>query len=324
MTPPLLVALVGPTASGKSALALHLAEALAGEVVSCDALQLRQGLPILMAKPTQAERERVPHHLIDVLPLTQAGTAARYTELADAVIAELRRRQRTVILCGGTGLYLRALTRGLFQGPPANPAFRQALRAEAQVEGAPALHARLQQVDPVAAMRIAPADYVRIERALEVFAATQIPISRLQAESQAQGPRYRVLGIGLDPGVDALRTRIWSRAAQMIKEGVVAEVAAVAARHPDLLYPPLGYELVLRHLAGSLALPALTQELAVLTTHYARRQRTWFRKEPDLRWFRSAEQIPIDALRRALASQYDEGARDPAAQDEALRAWQRG
>ena len=107
-------------------------------------------------------------------------------------------------------------------------------------------------------------------------------------------------------------------------ESFGTEVAEVAARHPDLLYPPLGYELVLRHLAGSLALPALTQELAVLTTHYARRQRTWFRKEPDLRWFRSAEQIPIDALRRALASQYDEGARDPAAQDEALRAWQRG
>ena len=284
----LLLGVVGPTAAGKSALALRLAEALDGEVVSCDALQIRAGLPILTAKPTAADEERVRHHLVGTLPIDQPATAAQYAAQADAAIAEIHGRDRSVIVCGGTGLYLRALRDGLFLGPGGDPALRAELRAVVAEHGLPALHARLQAVDPPAAARIAPADYVRIERALEVFQLTGRPISDWQADSQRErqrGPRYRMLLVGVDPGTTVLRTRITQRVEAMVTAGVVAEVEAALLAHGPLRYPPLGYEQVRRHLAGELPLPAMVAEIAQKTAQYARRQRTWFRSEPQIhRW----------------------------------------
>lgn len=293
VSPRLLLGIVGPTAAGKSALALQLAEELGGEVLGCDALQLRAGLPILTAKPTPAELARVPHHLFGVLPIEQPATAAQYAGLADAAIADIHARRRAVILCGGTGLYLRALRDGLFPGPGGDEALRAELRAQAEAHGLPALHARLQAVDPAAAARIAPADYVRIERALEVFLLTGRPISAWQAESQSErrrGPRYRLLLIGVDPGPEALRARIAGRVEAMLAAGVVAEVAASLSACGPLRYPPLGYEQVRRHLAGELDRTALATELLHKTAQYARRQRTWFRSEPEItRWLPGGE-----------------------------------
>lgn len=302
----LLIAVIGPTASGKSALALTLAEAAGAQVLSCDALQARAGLPILTAKPAPDELARVPHHLVGVWPVDQPATAAQYVQRADAVLAQLRERGTPAVLCGGTGLYLRALCDGLFEGPPADAAWRQRLRAEAEASGLAALHARLAAVDPEAARRIAPADYVRIERALEVHAQTGRPISELQRESQQRlaeaGPRYRVLRIGLDPGMERLRQRIEARARAMVEAGLVAEVEQALAVHGPLRFPPLGFDLAMRHLRGELTKEQLVADLARETGQYARRQRTWWKREPDVRWFADAADVPVAELVATLRS----------------------
>lgn len=299
VSPRLLLGVVGPTAAGKSALALRLAEELGGEILGCDALQIRAGLPILTAKPTAAETARVPHHLIGVLPIDQPATAAQYAALADAAIAQVQARARPVIVCGGTGLYLRALRDGLFLGPGGDPALRTELRAQVAAHGLLALHARLQAVDPTAAARIAPADYVRIERAIEVFELTGRPISAWQADSQRErqsGPRYRLLLVGVDPGPEALRRRIAARLETMLAAGLLAEVQDALLGHEPLRYPPLGYDQVRRHLAGELPLPAMVTEIVQKTAQYARRQRTWFRSESAIdRWVPSAD-APSAAL----------------------------
>lgn len=297
-----VVVVVGPTAGGKSALALRLAEAMGGEIVNCDALQVRAGLPLLTAKPTAADQSRVPHHLYGTLPPSPAASAAQYAALADQTMQILADRRCPAILCGGTGLYLRALLDGLFEGPPKNPALRARLRAQVESEGLPALHARLAAVDPQAAARIAPADYVRIERALEIYEGSGKPQSHWFAEHAAQralGPRYSTLGIALDPGVDEVRTRIGQRVDQMLAQGLLSEVAAQRATGilPDA---PLGYDLVCQHLDGALPLADLRTQLAQQTAQYARRQRTWFRRDPSLTWYRDADQVPIADIAAAV------------------------
>lgn len=297
-----LVVVVGPTASGKTELALRIAEALAGEIVGCDALQIRAGLPILTAKPTDDEQARVPHHLIGSLPTSPAASAAQYVALADAALAALARRNCPAVLCGGTGLYLRALCEGLFPGPAADPALRASLRAEAAAHGWPMLHARLAEIDPQAASRIHPTDPVRIERALEIYAQSGKTQSQWFAEHAAEracGPRYRTLRIALDPGPDQGRARIAARTEQMFARGLLDEVAAQRT-HGPLCDAPLGYDIACQILDGSLSLDAGKLQLVQQTAQYARRQRTWLRKEPDLLWYRSADEIPVATLLSTL------------------------
>lgn len=294
-----LLCVVGPTAAGKTALAIALARAAGGEVLSCDALQIRRGLPVLTSKPTREELALAPHHLVGVLPLAVSANAARYTELAEEALLGAARRATRLIVCGGTGLYLRALGQGLFAGPAADADFRAALRAESAAIGVPALHRRLGEVDPEAAARIEPADYVRIERALEVHALSGRPISQWQAEGRARGPRRALRIIGLDPGKEALLSRITARAEAMIDAGVADEVAQVEAVFRDgLSQPPIGYGSVGRYLRGELNRQALRDALAAETAQYARRQRTWFRKEPGVRWYTDAAEVPINELLR--------------------------
>lgn len=303
-----LVAVVGPTAGGKTELALRIAARIGGEIVGCDALQIRGGLPLLTAKPTPEELARAPHHLIGVLPPDEPATAARYAELADTVIADIVRRGRVPIVCGGTGLYLRALRDGLFAGPAGDRELRAQLRAEAGVRGVAALHAQLATVDPAAAVRIGPMDYVRIERALEVYKLTGRPISDWQEDSRLEllrGPRYRVLHLGLDPGHEELRRRITRRAAAMLEGGVITEVESALAANGLPRFPPLGFSEVQRHLSGELTREALLAELAQKTAQYARRQRTWFRSEPVVRWAADADEISPDAIASELAADAD-------------------
>lgn len=293
-----IVAVVGPTGSGKTRLAIAVAQALGGEVLGCDALQVRTGLPVLTAKPGPDELAQVPHHLIGVLPLDQAATAARYAALADEVLAQLAARGRPAVLCGGTGLYLRALCDGLFAGPPADPALRSELRQRAQTLGIAALHQQLAEVDPVAAARIGVADYVRIERALEVFLQTGRTLTDWFAEHQAErahGPRYHTVRIALDPGPEPLRQAIAARVQHMLDAGLLDEVARQRELGP-LSDPPLGYDLVGQHLDGTLSLDELRVQLAQQTAQYARRQRTWFRREEAVSWYPTPESVPIQEL----------------------------
>lgn len=290
---PLLV-IVGPTASGKSALALRLAEYFQAEIVACDALQVRAGLPLLTAKPTLEEQARIPHHLIGAFPADEPATAARYAESADRAIADIMSRGRRVILCGGTGLYLRALCEGLVATPPADSDLRARLRKEAEEQGLATLHARLSAIDPESAARIAPADYVRIERALEVYEQSGRTLTDWHREHQAeraQGPRYQTIRIGLDPGPERLRERIAVRTKEWLAQGLGQEVADFAAVAGPMRFPPLGYEQTLRYLAGLIDAESLQLEICQKTAQYARRQRIWFRSEPDITWFANVQEV---------------------------------
>jgi tRNA dimethylallyltransferase len=275
------VAILGPTASGKSGLALALAEHRGGEIVCCDSQQVYIGMDVGTAKPTAAERQRVPHHALDLVTPDQPFHAARWADLARAAIHAIAGRGRLPIVVGGTGLYYRALVAGLFEAPPADPAIRARHREEAARDGVAALHARLAAIDPDAATAIRPGDLVRISRALEVYEQTGVPISTLRR--QAAAPRDLAPTVLLiDPPLDVLRPRIATRVADMLAAGFLDEVQALrAAGYGPTLKPlqALGYRQLGEVLDGKLTLAAATDETIRATVQYARRQRTWFRGE---------------------------------------------
>src|SRR5438876_7994342 len=221
-----LVCIVGPTASGKSALALDLAERLGAEIVSADSRQIYRDLDIGTAKPTAAERARIRHHCLDLVAPDEAFDAARVRDAARAAIADIARRGHAALVVGGTGLYVRALLRGLCPAPPRAPA----LRATLAQEDAPALHRRLGVLDPVAAARIAPTDARRIVRALEVALVSGVPLSRWQAEHRLAEPAYDALVIGLARPTAELDARIAARARAMLEAGFLDEVRALRRR----------------------------------------------------------------------------------------------
>lgn len=279
-----LHAIVGPTAAGKTQLALQWAERWKAHILVCDAFQIRWGLPLLTAKPLPEEQRRVPHHLLGAFPLLAPLSAMDFAQAADEVLARLLEEGTPVLLCGGSGLYLRALVHGLFQGPKANPALRQQLQEQAHREGLPALYRQLQQVDSLSAVRIHSSDQLRIIRALEVFLQTGKPLSAWHQEDQKQTPKYNLKYIGVDPGPTELRRRIEQRTQAMFHLGVTEEVAQVHAQYGALPYVPLGYQSVLRYLQGQRDLIATQQQICVETAQYAKRQRTWFRTLP-IQWF---------------------------------------
>ena len=288
-----LVAIVGPTASGKSALALRLARERFGEIVSCDSLQVYRGFDIGSAKATRDEREAVPHHLLDVADPRETFSAADYARLARAALAGIRQRGRLPIVAGGTGLYLRALLEGLFEGPSRDDALRERLARLANRFGDARLHRLLARVDPEAAARIPPRDRVRVVRALEVFRATGRPITEGQRAGAVPLRGFRALVVGLDPGQEVLRRAVGLRTRRMLEQGLVGEARAlVALGLPEHRGPlsAIGYRQAVAVAKGALSEEEAERAVVTETMRFAKRQRTWFRHQADVVWFREAEE----------------------------------
>ena len=291
-----IFAVVGPTAAGKTALALRLAEAVGAEIVSCDSMQIYRGFDIGTAKPTPEERARVPHHLVDVAEADQLYSAARYVEEADRAIADVTGRGHRVVLVGGTGLYLRALRFGLVDAPPRDEAVRRRLYDE-EAARAGSLHLKLRAVDPQTAARVPPRDLVRIVRALEVHELTGEALGARHAEHERR-PRHAVRVLVIDPPADQLLQRIAVRVEIMLAGGLIDETRRLAARYGHAARPlhSVGYHEVLQYLDGALTFAQLQPAIIQATRRYARRQRVWFKKEPEARFFDDAEQLLADAV----------------------------
>lgn len=286
-----IVVLCGPTASGKSEVAIRWAEAIGAEVVSADSVQVYRGFDVGTAKPSPAERARVVHHGIDVARADEPFDVVRFVALADAAIRAAA--PGPVIVTGGTGLYLRALVRGLVDAPGADPELRAELDAMAGREGKAAVHARLARVDPAAAARLPPNDLVRVVRALEAFERTGVPLSERQAEHGFGERRYRAWWIALDVPADVLAARIEARADAMIAAGLVGETRAHLARFPRTVRPLLAvnYRQAVEHLVDGVPLDEAVRRMKSATRRYAKRQRTWLRGEADVQW-RAPDALP--------------------------------
>jgi tRNA dimethylallyltransferase len=297
------VAVLGPTASGKSALALALAERTGGEIVACDSQQVYIGMDIGTAKPTADERRRVPHHALDLARPDEPFHAARWAAVARAAIADIVARGRLPIVVGGTGLYYRALVTGLFEAPPPDEAIRARHREEAAAGGVEALHARLAAVDPEAAAAIRVRDLVRISRALEIYEQTGVPITTLRRQAAPPDDLAPTVLL-LEPPVAALRARIAARVDQMIAAGFLDEVRALRAAGYGPSCKPLqalGYQQLGAVLDGTATLEAAVAETVQATFKYARRQRTWFRKQEAALRFEGEPRLE-DALATAVGA----------------------
>ena len=279
--------IVGPTGTGKSALAIEVAERLGAEIVNADSRLLYRGMDIGTAKPSGEERRRVPHHLIDILAPGEPIDVAGFRERARAAIAQVVARGRPVIVAGGSGLYLRVLRGGIFSGPPASAAIRAELAALAAKRGAPHLHAQLRAADPEAAARISVNDLYRIVRALEVFRITGTPISTHQRRHGFDSAEYDTLTIGLSLPRDRLYAAIDRRFDLMVSAGLVDEVRRLIAAGCRIDTPPMraiGYRQIAAYLSGELTLEAAIEIAKRDTRRLAKRQLTWFRRDPEIAW----------------------------------------
>jgi len=281
---PLAVILLGPTGSGKTALSLALAERFGGEIVSCDSVAVYRGMELGTAKPTREERARVPHHLIDVADPDEPFTAGKYSRAARAALREIVGRGRLPIVTGGTGLYLRALTEGLFAGPERQELLRARLRSKAQKHGSAAwLHRLLRRLDAATAERIHANDTAKLVRAIEVCLAARRPMSEVMGRDPLTG--FRLLRIGLNPPRDALYERLNERCAAMFAAGLVEETRGLLARYGRVkALDSLGYRQGLAVLAGTLSSEAGIKAAQQGHRNFAKRQMTWFRREPEVHW----------------------------------------
>lgn len=282
-----LIFILGPTAVGKTEIAIRLAQHISAEIVSLDSRQLYRQMNIGTAKPTSAQREAIPHHMIDCADIDQHFSVADYQQLGDAALADIRERHRSALVVGGAGLYFRALVDGLFPGPSADFKTRERLQRDAAENGTPTLHERLFQCDPSSAVRIHPNNRVRIIRALEVYELTGKPISELQVQWKNAESRYEFRAFGLDMPRVTLNNRIDARADRMMEVGLVEEVKGIL----NAGYPPdctalrsFGYKEVIDYLDGQLTLSEAVALLKQNTRQFAKRQLTWFRRDSRIEW----------------------------------------
>jgi len=283
-----LIAILGATATGKSEVAMALAEALPGEIVNADALQVYRGFDVGTAKPGAEERARVPHHLIDVLDPHERWSAGEFARRAREAAAGIRERGSVPIVVGGSGLYLRALFEGISPIPPGDPEVRSKLRKRLEEEGLPALAAELARVDPETAARLGAGDTQRILRALEVARVSGRPLSSWIREQPFGTQRVDAVRVGLTLPRTVLYDRIAGRVARMVERGWVEDVARLLARGlaPGLpAFQAIGYRQLVRHLEGEWSLEQAIGETVKATRRFAKRQETWFRREPDVTWF---------------------------------------
>jgi tRNA dimethylallyltransferase len=283
-----LLAIVGPTASGKSALGVRLAEQLGGEVVACDSTQLYRGFDVGTAKPSISDRLGVLHHLIDVLGPQDDATAGGYRQFALQILEDLRKRKRLPVFTVGTGLYLRALLEGLADVPQRSEELRERLRATVEEHPQGYLHRVLSRLDPQAARKIAPADKQKLIRAVEVCLLARKPISEVHRAGRIPLEGWRVLKIGLLPPREKLNERIHARTDAMLARGWMREVQALlesGLREDSKPFDFIGYRELRDVLRGEMTLEEARTAIQQATRRYAKRQLTWFRKEQDVRWF---------------------------------------
>jgi tRNA dimethylallyltransferase len=279
----LAVLLLGPTGSGKTALSLELGERFGGEIVSCDSVAVYRGMDLGTAKPTKEERARLPHHLIDVADPDQPFTAGEYSRQARTALREITARGHLPIVTGGTGLYLRALTEGLFAGPERHEELRLRLQKSRERHGEAWLHRMLCRLDPASAARIHAHDAAKLIRAIEVCVAARKPLSEVLARDPLTG--FRLLRIGLNPPRQALYDRLNQRAAAIFASGIVDETRGLLGRYgPVKALDSLGYRQALRVLRESWSVEEAIAVAQQGHRNYAKRQMTWFRREPEVHW----------------------------------------
>jgi tRNA dimethylallyltransferase len=283
---PLLVVLLGPTASAKTSLSLILAKHFHGEIVNCDSVTMYREFEIGTAKPTPAERARAPHHLFDFVEPTGFVTAGEYAERARAILEEIKSRGVLPIVVGGTGLYLRALLDGLFPGPQRSEHFRDRLRKQAALKGNTYLHRLLMRLDPVAAAKIHANDAPKQIRAIEVCIASRQKMSDLWRKGRDSLKGFRIVRLGLNPARDTLYERINQRAQRMFESGLVEETRQLHEKYGSAATPlaALGYKQAVQLIRGEIDSTAALAAAQQAHRNYAKRQMTWFRREPNVKW----------------------------------------
>jgi tRNA dimethylallyltransferase len=283
-----LLAILGPTATGKSALALAMARRFGGEIINCDSTAIYRGFDIGTDKIQPADRRGVAHHLIDIAEPTEEYTAAQFVADASRAVREIHAHGRLPILAGGTGFYYRALTRGLFPGPGKDAALRQRLESIAARRGVEFLHRMLGRIDPASARRIQPRDLKRIVRALEVYFLTGHPMTEHFERTKAPMPDVPVIALALRLPADQISARVTRRVDEQFARGLLDEIRGLLSRGVPETVRPFGglvYRQALEHLRGVRDEAATRALIAQENRHYARRQLIWFRKEPNLQWF---------------------------------------
>ena len=300
-----LIAILGPTATGKSAVGLAVAERFGGEIINCDSTAVYRGFDIGTDKVAAADRRGIPHHLIDIADPTEDYTAARYAREAATVIRDIHSRGRLPVLVGGTGFYYRALTRGLFPGPGRDAALRQRLESIAERRGAPFLHHMLWKVDPPSGVRIQPRDLKRLVRALEVFFLTGRALTAHFSDTMSPIPDVDVTAIALRLPAAQISERVTRRVDEQFARGLLDEIRTLLARGIPADARPFGglvYRQALEHLRGLRDEASTRALIAQENRRYARRQLIWFRKEPNLTWFDGPGEAPgtIESVTRLI------------------------
>ena len=282
-----LICLLGPTAVGKTEIAIRLAQRLNAEIVSVDSRQIYRQMDIGTAKPTPEEQRAARHHLIDCVDISEAFSVADYQSLVDVAITDIQNRDKRVLLVGGAGLYFRAIVDGLFEGPGADPSLRKRLEEEAAQFGVDTLHKRLQTCDPESAERIHPNNLVRVIRALEVYELTDTPMSELQQQWHPEKQRYPFIAFGLTMPRALLYRRIEQRVDVMLANGLVAEVESLLAAgyaRDSVALQSFGYRELISYLDGNFTYLEAISQLKQNTRRFAKRQLTWFRKDTRIEW----------------------------------------